>query len=309
MKIYTLLTFFLLFLSSTCTLYAEAPRAAVAPISIFGDTSEAQKKIIFNRFESLLARFYRLYSQSQFKKAKEVVFESLAIDECTETYCIRKIQETLQVERLFFLEITHVEEVAQLKITLVHNEESLIEEGICSECTVEMLYEKIGMLVKRMVATDLGAAAVSDETFVPSQDTTAAEETGSLLGWHITATTLALLSSWYSVRIADEYNELADENSTIKAKTDTALSQSQYEALRQTYNDNLEKMKAQKEMIRRLDAAAVMCVAWEVYLLYRELQDGPETESAFKQGTYPLTVSAFNGKNQAEIRISLVWTW
>lgn len=299
----------MLIVSSTGTLFANPPRAAVAPITIFGNTSEAQKKIIFNRFESLLSRFYRLYSQSQFKKAKEVVFESLAIDECTETYCIRKIQETLQVERLFFLEITNVEDVAQLKITLVHDDESFLEEGICSGCTIEMLYERIGDLVQKIVSADLGAAAVSDKAFVSVQESPAAKESDSLFVWHITATGFALLASWHSVRAADTYNQLAEENSAIEVKTDNALSQTQYDELNKTYDDNLEKMQDQKEMIRLLDAVTVACIAWEIYLLYRETRHTPEAELALRKRNQPFHISVQNKNHEQKIQLSFRSTW
>ncbi len=132
--------------------------AGVSPATSVGNVSQAVHSIVSNRFESLLSKSYRLVSREQYKKAEDQVFASLDIEQCTEAYCIRKIQEILQVERLFFLSISQEEKLIQLNITLVKNEDRLIEESVCDDCSIPRIYEQLGELVEKIVNSDLGSA-------------------------------------------------------------------------------------------------------------------------------------------------------
>ena len=97
----------------------EKPEAALGRVATLGEVSEAQKKIITNRLEGSLPKFYDLVSQEQYARAEEEAFKSLDLAQCTAEQCIRKIQELLQVDRLFVLQIIREEQVTQLTLNLV----------------------------------------------------------------------------------------------------------------------------------------------------------------------------------------------
>jgi hypothetical protein len=148
------LLFICLFLYSTSGLARED--AAVTPIAVLGEMSKVEQTMISNRFVKLLGKRYRLITQAQFARAKEQVFEELDIEQCTEDYCIQKIQEILQVERLFFLVLSKSDELTQLSITLVREEDKLVDEDICERCSIKKLLSKVEKLVKNITAEDLG---------------------------------------------------------------------------------------------------------------------------------------------------------
>ncbi|MCH7477634.1 MAG: hypothetical protein IIA14_05995, partial [SAR324 cluster bacterium] len=114
----------------------ELPVAALARISALGKISEVQKRIIFTRVESKLSLTYDLISQEQYARAEEAAFESLDLAQCTEEQCIRKIQEILQVDRLFVLQILAGEGLTQLSLNLIREDSKRVVESICENCTL-----------------------------------------------------------------------------------------------------------------------------------------------------------------------------
>ena len=133
----------------------ELPVAALARISALGKISEVQKRIIFTRVESKLSLTYDLVSQEQYARAEEAAFESLDLAQCTEEQCIRKIQEILQVDRLFVLHILSEEGLTQLSLNLIREDSKVVVEAICENCPTVQLYGKIDKLMEQLIAKDL----------------------------------------------------------------------------------------------------------------------------------------------------------
>ena len=134
----------------------EKPVAALGRVATLGEVSEAQKKIIINRLEGFLSNFYDLVSQAQYARAEEEAFAALDLEQCTEEQCIRKIQELLQVDRLFILQIIREEEITQLTLNLVREDSKRVVEKICDRCSITQLYGEINALTRQLIAEDLG---------------------------------------------------------------------------------------------------------------------------------------------------------
>ncbi|MGK5091248.1 PEGA domain-containing protein [Deltaproteobacteria bacterium TL4] len=130
----------------------EKPQAAVVPVSALGDISEVEKQIFFNTLLSKLSQHYNLVSQAQFLEAQEVAFEELDAQECTEEQCIRKIQDLLQVENLFALQILRFREDTQLTLTLVDLDKKLVESDLCNACSTIDMNKRIMGLVSQLIS-------------------------------------------------------------------------------------------------------------------------------------------------------------
>ena len=87
----------------------EKPDAAVTPVSAMGEITEGERGIIFNTLQSNLSKNYQIISQEDYARAEEKAFEELDAEQCTAEQCIRKIQDILQVDRLFVLQIIREE--------------------------------------------------------------------------------------------------------------------------------------------------------------------------------------------------------
>ena len=133
----------------------EKPQAALGRISVLGKITEIQKRIIFTRVESRLSKVYDLISQEQYARAEEAAFKSLDLAQCTEEQCIRKIQEILQVDRLFVLQIIREEEFTQLSLNLIREDSKRVVERICEKCSIGQLYNLIDEVAKQLIAVDL----------------------------------------------------------------------------------------------------------------------------------------------------------
>ncbi|MCH8842676.1 MAG: hypothetical protein IID61_06815 [SAR324 cluster bacterium] len=122
------------------------PTAAVAPIAAIGEISSAQQQIIHTSLEALLSSDYKLISQEEYRRAEEIAFEQLDFDQCTEDQCVRLIQEVLQVERLFILQIIRDEDFTQLSLTLFRGGERIVRAETCEGCGTAQLNAKLGVL-------------------------------------------------------------------------------------------------------------------------------------------------------------------
>ena len=106
-----LLILSLLLLSSTLQIsnvtFAQdrKPPALIGPLGTIGTFTEVQKQIIFNHLQAKLSERFELVSQRRFEEAQNMAFEELDFDQCTEENCIRFIQDTLQVESFFSLQL------------------------------------------------------------------------------------------------------------------------------------------------------------------------------------------------------------
>ena len=60
---------------------------------------------------------FRLISQERFEEVQEKVFQEIEYDECTEEQCIVMIQEMLQVENVFHLQVLGEGDDTQLSLS------------------------------------------------------------------------------------------------------------------------------------------------------------------------------------------------
>ena len=138
----------------TAALRTEKPQAAVAPLAVLGKISEVQQRVVFTSLESYLSTSYQLISADEFRQAQETAYSVLDLEQCTEEQCIRKIQEILQVERLFVLQVLREETFTQLSLTLVRLDDRLVKVDTCENCSISALNAKVEGLVAATVAAD-----------------------------------------------------------------------------------------------------------------------------------------------------------
>ena len=129
----------------------EKPQSIVIPVSSLGDVSETRQQILQNSLEDELKEHFTLISQERFEEAQEKAFEELDYEECTEEQCIRLIQEMLQVENVFHLQVLGEGDDTQLSLSWRTLDEKRKETDICSGCgTIELSGIVMG-LVGRLV--------------------------------------------------------------------------------------------------------------------------------------------------------------
>ena len=124
----------LLFPALTFGQTTERQETIVIPVSSLGDVSEIRKRIIQNSLTQELSKYFRVVPQNRFEAAQEKAFEQLEYEECTEDQCIMLIQEMLQVENLFHLEIIREEGDTQLNLKWVNLDEKRNTEFYCEGC-------------------------------------------------------------------------------------------------------------------------------------------------------------------------------
>ena len=130
---------------------SERPQAIVIPISSLGAVTKSQKQILQNTLEDNLKSYFTLISQELFEQAQEKAFEELDYEECTEDQCIMLIQEMLQVENVFHLQVLGEGDDTQLSLSWKTLDEKKKETDVCIGCGTFQLNEKVGGLVGKLV--------------------------------------------------------------------------------------------------------------------------------------------------------------
>ena len=138
----------ILLLSSPVIGQSERPETIIVPVSSLGDVSDTRKKILQNTLTQELSKHFQILPQDRFEQAREQVFNELEFDECTDEQCIIRIQEILQIENLFHLEVIGEEGDTQLNLKWVNLDEKKNRENYCEDCKTKELNSKIELLVK-----------------------------------------------------------------------------------------------------------------------------------------------------------------
>ncbi len=112
--------------------------------------------MIRTNVESLLSGVYELVPQERYQKAEKEAFESLDLQQCTEEQCMRRIQEILQIDRLFILQIIRVEEFTQMSLNLVRLDSKRVVKKDCLKCSIAQLSVEIQALARKLIEEDLG---------------------------------------------------------------------------------------------------------------------------------------------------------
>ena len=143
---------FLSFLLLTSPLFAqsERPETIIIPVSSMGDVSDIRKQILQNTLTNELKTYFRIAPQEKYEAALEQVFQELNYEECTEDSCIIRIQEMLQVEDVFNLQVIGEGKNTQLNLTWRTLDEKSNEEDYCEGCGTRELRKMIGVLVEKL---------------------------------------------------------------------------------------------------------------------------------------------------------------
>jgi len=141
----------ILLLSSPLFGQSQRPETIIIPVSSMGDVSDTRKQILQNTLEDELKTHFRLVPQQKFEEVQEKVFEELEYEECTEDQCIMMIQEMLQVENVFHLQVIGEGSDTQLSLGWRTLDEKRNEEDYCEGCGTGELRKMIGVLVEKLV--------------------------------------------------------------------------------------------------------------------------------------------------------------
>ena len=141
----------ILLLSSPVIGQSERPETIIIPVSGIGDVSNTRKLILENTLTDELKKHFRIVPQEKYEQVLEQVFEELEYEECSEDTCIMMVQEMLQVENVFNLQVLGEDKDTQLNLTWRTLVEKKNEEDYCRSCGTYELREMIGGLVEKLV--------------------------------------------------------------------------------------------------------------------------------------------------------------
>ena len=89
--------------------------------------------------------------QDRFEEAQEKAFAELDYEECTEDQCIMLIQEFLQVENVFYLEVIGEGKIIQMSISWRTLDQNQKETDVCFDCGTFELNGKIKVLIQNLI--------------------------------------------------------------------------------------------------------------------------------------------------------------
>ena len=140
----------------------EKPKTIIVPTGSLGNISEVRKKMLEKTLESALDDHFAIVPKDLFEEAQEKAFEELDYEECTEDQCIMMIQEMLQVENVFHLEVIGEGSDSQLSLSWRTLDEKKKEEQFCENCKTVELRKLIGGLVANLLGLKKEISVQSD---------------------------------------------------------------------------------------------------------------------------------------------------
>ena len=142
----------ILFLSAL-PLFGQLERSEIIiiPVSSLGDVSNTRKKILENTLTQELSKHFQILPQDRFEQVRDQVFKEIELDACTEDQCIMRIQEILQIENLFHLELIGEEGDTQLNLVWINLDEKKNREDYCEDCKTKELRARVVGLVEKLV--------------------------------------------------------------------------------------------------------------------------------------------------------------
>ena len=130
---------------------AERPETIIVPVSSMGDVSDIRKQILQNTLTDELKKYFRIVPQEKYEQVLEQVFEELEYEECSEDTCIMRVQEMLQVENVFNLQIIGEGKDSQLNLKWITLDEKKNETDVCLGCGTFQLNDKVRGLIQKLV--------------------------------------------------------------------------------------------------------------------------------------------------------------
>ena len=134
---------------------SQKPEGIVAPVAVLGIVSDVRKRILQNTLNDSVSQTFKVVPQERFEEARERAFQELDYNQCTEDQCIMLIQEYLQVEHVFQLEVVSEGPVVQLSLKLVTLDEKKTKTDICEKCNSDELSQRVRILTEKIL-TDTG---------------------------------------------------------------------------------------------------------------------------------------------------------
>ena len=111
--------------------------------SNFKDSLEV---VAINDLGDIRTSAHLLKYDSTHGRFQEKIFQEMNYEECTEDQCFAKIQDILQVENIFSFQILREKNIYQLSLKLITLDEKFIKTGLCENCSITELLEKIQKL-------------------------------------------------------------------------------------------------------------------------------------------------------------------
>ncbi len=129
----------------------QKPESIVVPVSVLGEVSGVRSQILQNTLNETISTKFRIVPQEKFEEAQESAFQEMDYDQCTEGQCFMLIQDMLQVQFLFHLEVVADGDLTQLSLKLVDLDEKKTITDACEKCTTMQLSERTRKLTERLL--------------------------------------------------------------------------------------------------------------------------------------------------------------
>ncbi len=95
---------------------------------------------------------FHIVPQEKYEQVLDQVFQELEYEECSEDTCIMRVQELLQVENVFNLQIIGESNDTQLNLKWITLDEKRNETNYCEGCNTKKLNDKVRSLVEKFVS-------------------------------------------------------------------------------------------------------------------------------------------------------------
>ena len=131
---------------------AEPERVALLPVSSLG-MPEVQTQVLFNQLQERLSLQFSLVPQAEVASAFEQAIRALPGAECTEENCLALVQESLQVNRVFSLQLLQDadSQLTQLSLSLIQGKQRIVKNEHCLNCQLPTLLQSVETVADKLL--------------------------------------------------------------------------------------------------------------------------------------------------------------
>ena len=296
----------------------EKVMEAFTPMGTLGESTEMGKQIICNSLQESLSTHYALASHKDFETTLTQVFERLDYDECTEDQCFALIQQIIQTDNLFFLNMRREGSFTQHSLTRIDlDSQRLVRTAFCQDCSIGELNIMVEELWMKLIAEDqistvetktiLKPKPVPEPETEPELEVQAEESPTSDKTWHYVAISVTVVSALMSYNAANTYNELSEKNITLATQYANSNSSTEKTSYKSEYDSNASKMKSNKSSIQTWDLMTLAGLGWEAYLLMTDDFANPAPNSGKSYSLYIPRITLHTAPSGPQT--FLRWNW
>ncbi|HIA56518.1 MAG TPA: hypothetical protein EYM80_07465 [Deltaproteobacteria bacterium] len=158
------------------------PKAVLVPLILEGEYSSKTTSSVFQNLKGVLSEKYEVISGNQYITVRNALKDKFDSGICNTDACVRGMQDVLQADHFFSMELRKSAQEIQLIATHVDRDERHVMDEFCKSCDGEKIAKRARFLAEQIISPDPFFPSSTMPVLIPQTFTQAAEVADLLTG-------------------------------------------------------------------------------------------------------------------------------